>query len=267
VKRRETILRRGAWLRLLVGASLCGCGGNAQAPGAGALDAGGDSNGGVGIVSVLVFGAEVFLDLYFAAHRDCDALPREDVCQILYSDTCSPRQPSPTARFTNAGAVTVTDGNAAMTYTPRDGFYVASGGGPLDPLRPLRVIAQGDTVPAFEAEVAIPRMPLTLTTPSSGAEISRSAELGVSWSGSTDGERADVFVQTIGTDPGLITCQPMASVATFAIPAKFLRVLEPGRETVVGVAPANLRRLSLGDWAIDVIAYGVGRGHSVTVVP
>jgi hypothetical protein len=35
----------------------------------------------------------------------------------------------------------------------------------------------------------------------------------------------------------------------------------------IGIAPANLRRLSVGDWTIDVIAYGRGGGYGVTVVP
>jgi len=262
----------GWWAcNLLVGASLCGCGSTTGAAEPGALDAGsegGTTRGGVGIISLTALGGKVGLHFYFAAYGDCDPLLREDVCQLLYAASCWPAVYSRPLRLTNAGAVTASDGKTVVSYTPNaDGFYGPPEGGPLDPLLPLRVVAQGEGVPPFEAEIVIPREPLGFVAPSRGAEISRSAPLGVNWSGTTDGERAEITVQGGGDDPRTITCEPTASASAFEIPAKFLGALEPGRLTVIGVAPANLSRLSVGNWSIDVIAYGLGEGRSVTLVP
>jgi hypothetical protein len=270
VTKRTSILRWGA-CSLLVGASFCGCGSTTGAAEQGAPDAGtegGTTRGGVGIIALNALNGKVGVDFYFAAYRDCDRLPREDDCQLLYAASCWPAVYSPPLRLTNAGTVTVSDGKTVVSYPPNaDGFYGKSEGGPLDPLLPLRVVAQGEGVPPFEAEVVVPREPIALVAPSRGEEISRSVPLGVNWSGTTDGARAEITVQGGGDDPRTITCEPTASASAFEIPARFLGALEPGKLTVIGVAPANLVRLSVGDWSIDVIAYGLGGGHSITVVP
>jgi hypothetical protein len=276
MKLRAAVLQLGAWSCLLVGSFVCGCGSTTQEPGAldgggtGTRDVKGPPSGGVGTIALTGLNGRVSLRLYFAAYRDCDPLPREEGCQLRYASSCWPRIYSPPIRLTNAGAVTVSDGKTAVTYTPNaDGFYGAGAadGGQLDPLLPLRVVAQGDGVPRFEAEITLPRERLTLTAPSEGAEVGRSAPLAVSWSGTTDGERAQITFQGGGDDPRTIACSPMASDSAFEIPAKFVSALEPGGPIVIGVAPANLRRLTVGDWSIDVLAYGLGNGHSVTLVP
>jgi hypothetical protein len=81
----------GAWSCLLARAFLCGCGSTTQEPAAldaGArLDVGGATSGGVGTVAITALNGRVGLRFYFAAHRDCDPLPREEVCQLRYPST------------------------------------------------------------------------------------------------------------------------------------------------------------------------------------
>lgn len=51
------------------------------------------------------------------------------------------------------------------------------------------------------------------------------------------------------------------------MPITFTNALVPGARTVLGIAPANTRRVTVKGWTIDVIADGAGSGHLIEVGP
>jgi hypothetical protein len=64
-----------------------------------------------------------------------------------------------------------------------------------------------------------------------------------------------------------ITFQPPALPPHFEMPITFTNALVPGARTVLGIAPANTRRVTVKGWTIDVIADGAGSGHLIEVGP
>jgi hypothetical protein len=228
--------------------------------------------GGVGILSIgLRFDGSVGLGTYFAAYRDCDALPREAICQLRYAATCWPFESGTAFRTPNAGVITLGDGAGINTYAPNaQGLYTTlPPEGPLDPTRVLHIAAAGDVIPAFSADVSIPVGELTLTSPATTGQISRSAPLTVGWSGPppAPADRVSILVQTTSAGARNIECNPESSSPTFEIGTLFTSALMAGQSANVGIHPASVLALRAGDWALDVVARGPGDSRRIPVVP
>jgi hypothetical protein len=219
------------------------------------------------MIAIGSLGFLIGVETYFAAYRDCEALPLDDVCRVRHIKSCFPSATTPSNPIPNAGVVTLTDGIATSTATPDELGLYTSAPARLDISRTLKVVAAGGTVPAFEAEFVYPSGSLTIEAPTRSSPISRSAPLTVSWSGAASAQFAGIAIVNGDVGGKYVECQPPPTPTAFEVGAQFTAMLQAGKSTRITVAPVNAQRLTVGDWIIDVVATWPGSGYPVEVVP
>lgn len=245
------------------------CGGNASepAPPSTPQSDAGASPGGFGAIFIGALGNVIATGTYFAAYRDCAALPLDDICRVRHHVTCIPDLLSPNTPTPNAGTITLTDGIETATAVPDSLGLYSGGGAKLDVSRKLKVAATGGIIPAFEAEIFYPAESLSIETPARSSAVSRSAPLAVTWTGSTTAEFASISIDDTDIGGKSVECQTQPMSASFEMGTQFTAMLRAGKSARVSVVPANAQRLKVGDWTIDVVAAGFGRSYMVEVVP
>jgi hypothetical protein len=116
--------------------------------------------------------------------------------------------------------------------------------------------ANGGAVPAFDAEVAVPRVTVVAPPASSvPVPLDRASDLVVSWSGATGEVVASVLqAPSGGTGSVAIECTFAAGAGTGTIPADALAALRPAAPAALRIAARTRRILDAGAYRVAVEA-------------
>jgi hypothetical protein len=175
----------------------------------------------------------------------------------------------------SAGTITLVDGQKSALLIPQV-QPLADGGSSLGyvlspasmrflPGDTLTISASGATVPAFSAEIIVPKA-VTLIQPdlrSSSLTVVRSRDLPVVWTGGgATGEVTFGLNEDVGATTTSVSCRSPASTGRAVIPASALGYLTassasssgPDGGAAFGIYSSSVKYLTVQDWRIRIVA-------------
>ena len=200
----------------------------------------------------------VLLRVLFERASDCPPKKSSGSCAI--EDVIPPLECAAGSGLPVAGTIVASTGDASVPVSPDDvGLYSDTSLPGFGAGQSVHLHADGDAVPGFDADIAIPEAAVTVAAPSDHAVVSRSNPLNTAWT-KTAGSAPLSDVRLIGKDARgaslSVLCEFLSEPPEAAIPAAMLDGFEDTARSVLTLKPGVSKVLRLEGWKIEVLAEG-----------